>query len=237
MRLLRLFPDFARRFSPLWMIWLLIALVPVSREAAQLHILGTPLAEGYGQPWRQSFGRGREFNGFRAAKAKPRDLNAQLWRFSLMMRGSIEEEEDMRDSMTYVLDPQQAYKPEKLLHEAQAIQKAFPREKWLRSLPVRVMTERLDALSDKERASIGRFPSSSTANSHLSDVGASQIAPVVQNAAKSEPNNAYYALIEAEIWRRNSNPTAMWRALNRAAKCKVFETHDLRIRPRDCARA
>lgn len=237
---LRRFLAFARRFAPLWMIWLLIILVPATREVWQLHTLGSPLVRLYDQSWRQSFGRGREFNGFRAAQKKPRDLKARLWRFSLMMQNLKENSEkeipntdgyDTRDSNSnYIWN---FYAPQKLLGEAQAIEKAFPNEQWLRALAVHVLVARMDAWpAEKNAIQRGVFKKSRPDNEFLdgiSDKSAREFLRVVQNAARFEPENAYYALVEAEIRRQNHDFAAMWNALNRAAKCKVFETHDLEI--------
>lgn len=189
---------FARRFWPLWSVWLLIAAIPVSREVAGVHFLGSPLVSLYDQPWRQSFGRGKEFNGFRAARTHPRDLNARLWRLSLMMKG-LDEDFDQKPS-----------NPQELLREALAIVRAFPQEKWLVALPVRVV-----ALHTKE----------------LFDGGgkvarARQLMPLVQKGALLEPNNAFYPFVEASLWRHAGNRTAAWTAINRASRCREFDSHN-----------
>ncbi len=238
---LRRYLAFARRFLPLWMVWLLVALIPVSREVARLHIVGSPLVRLYDQPWRQSFGRGSEFNGFTEAKDKPRDLNAQLWRFSLQTQGwrAIEKDE-IGDSYFNPNYTAQTYSPPQLLREAQAIERAFSNEKWLRALPVRVVLQRMEQWADEKpnekpdvpqpnaAPSNGPVPASPP-NKPMSDKRTRRLVLLVQNAAKFEPDNAYYALVEAEIWRRNRNSNLMWRALNRAAKCKRFETHGLEV--------
>lgn len=204
---------FALRFWPLWSVWLLIGALPVSREVFGLHFLGSPLVSLYDQPWRKSFGRGQEFDGFRAAKTQPRDLNARLWRFSLMMQGLGEDFD------------QKSYNSQYLLREAEAIGRAFPSEKWLVVLPVRVVASRMEQLFEGGR---NNRPLLAMARTR-------QLMPAVQKAARLEPNNAFYPFVEAQLWRETHNQTAMWEALKRASGCREFDAHTGEIAHRTVA--
>ncbi len=225
---------FLRRFAPFWAIWLLVLAIPATREMWRLHFVGSPLVRLYDQPWRQSFGRGKEFNGFRIARQKPRDLGAQLWSFSLLLRGASEVEEEFDSTIQnrnlynyYSGDPNgsNAQGAKRLLREAKSLQNAFPEQGWLRALPVRVLASEIDGLCDVKPKIAARFAAPS--QSALSPKRALELAQITRNAARFEPRNAYYALVEAEIWRRGHNPKAMWNALGRAAKGQVFDTHEL----------
>ncbi|MBW3636769.1 MAG: hypothetical protein KY445_09950 [Armatimonadetes bacterium] len=219
--LVRRLAAFALRFWPLWGVWLLILAIPVSREVAGVHFLGSPLASLYDQPWRKSFGRGSEFNGFRAARKHPNDLNARLWRLSLMMKG-LDEDFD-----------QKPYKPQELLDEALAIERAFPKEKWLVALPVRVVVTK-DWFDIAGRRPPGP-PFSRGEEQALAGQAVAERRrwmPIVQKAARLEPNNAFYPFVEALLWRRMGNWAAMWGALDRASQCREFDPRNLEIASR-----
>lgn len=196
-------------------MWLLIFVIPVSREVAGLHFLGSPLVRLYDQPWRKSFGRGSEFNGFRAARKNPHDLNARLWRLSLMKKG-LDEDFD-----------QKPYKPQELLREAEAIVRAFPQEKWLAALPVHVIVTKNWFHSGGKRSALPPMPQAQVR------AEARQLMAIVQRGARLEPNNAFYPFIEAALWRRIPHQSSdVWGALNRASQCREFDAHNLEIASR-----
>lgn len=209
---------FALRFWPLWSVWLLIGALPVSREVLRLQALGSPLISFNDRPWSQSFGNRDEFNGFRAAKAHPRDLNARLWRFSLMMQGWGEDAD------------YKTYQPDQLLREANAIRLAFPHEKWLVALPVRL------ALGGGQGSNnTGTVPPPN--GLRPLKLGSSTKPPQwalhwVRQGAALEPNNAFYPLAEAQLWQRSQDEAAARRAVNRAVRCRDFDTHQAQITSR-----
>lgn len=199
---------FARRFAPFWMIWALILALPAAREPLSLQLLGSSVAPIYQTRWLQNFSSTPEFDGFALAKKKPRDLNARLWRFSLMLNGQAagfgEDGEPNR----------KPYSLRELLREVSAIQADFPDQKWLNCLPILNFEPSRDAKTKRWEAL----------------QGPRVLLSLIAKSARDEPRNAYYPLLEAELYLRQNRMGAMWRALNRAAKCQVFETHELEWR-------
>lgn len=197
---------FARRFAPFWLVWLLILALPASREPLKLQLLGSALSPRLSPPWREDAPLDPRFDPFALVKARPRDLNARLWRYCLMLQGQAAgfDKDGERNRAIYA--------PRVLMSEAKAIGAAFPTQRWLVSLPL--------------RAFVAPTPTPRKARKE-GETQAQLSLAILQNAAKTEPNNAFYPLYEARIWRRRGDTGAMWRALHRADGCRVFETHDL----------
>lgn len=201
------FLGFARRFAPFWLVWLVIAALPASREPLRLQLWGSPLTPRLNPPWREDLRPDSRFDAFAAAARNSGDLNARVWRFGQMLEsksGGFDERGEQNG---------RSYRPGELKREARAIRDAFPEQPWLSLLPVRALN----------------FPWAQwrELRQKLPDDRAAEVVSVVREAARLEPGNAFYALLEADVWWQNHNSNAMWRALNRAAGCRTFDTHSL----------
>lgn len=201
------FLAFLGRFWPLWAVWLVVAVVPATREVLRLHTVGSPLVSLYEQPWRLSFGRGLEFDAFKRVKAHPHDLNARLWRFKQWIYGMDEDS----DSKTY--------SSKSLLREANAIRHEFPSERWLVALPVMVIDLRMNGWNSLQ-PTYGNLP---LVPAKL----ARELTAYTRLGARLEPQNAYYPFIEAKLGRLSRNEASVWENLNRAARCTVYDSHEL----------
>lgn len=181
----------------------MIVALPASREVLRMHLLGSSLTRRLNPSWREDLNAAREFDGFAFAKAHPRDFKARVWRYALMREGRAAGfSEDGTPN-------QKTYKPEELLREARAIRGDFKGEKWFQSVILRLQLAAPGNISAK----IGKEK-------------AQYQAALLRQAALAEPGNAYYPLLEANLWRRRGNTGAMWRALNRAAGCSTLDTHE-----------
>jgi hypothetical protein len=100
-------------------------------------------------------------------------------------------------------------------------------------LPVRCIGSNLQAWADtvSQNASVPRAPGSVPApkKTLVSMRRAHELLVFVRRAEKAEPQNAYYPLIEADIWRMAHNEQAMWDAIRRASQCARFDTHSVEI--------
>ena len=203
------FAKFARRFAPLWLVWLAILTLPPAREVLTLQLPGSPLAPQVNLIGRENLPPDPRFDPFQIAAKNPADLNARLWRFSQMLDGVGAGFDKFGEQN------RRAYRPDELLAEADAIGAAFPREKWLASLPLRAL----------------RMNSAVAARPAKIETGAMKTARRewlrrLQIAARAEPNNALYPLLEAGIWRAKHNDGALRAALGRASRCAVLDGHD-----------
>ncbi len=206
---------FARRFAPFWMIWLLIFLLPASRQPLQFQLFGSPFTPNSNPPWAVDERFDSRFDSFALVERSPGDLNARIWRFSQMSQGKNAGFDKMGEQN------RRNYRPEELIAEAEAIQTEFKGEKWLGALSMRVFRAQLSG--------------------NKSALPPQQALEALESAARLEPDNAFYPLIEAEFWRRQHDFPAMWRALNRAATRKTLDTHDLKwaraiVKAHDAAR-
>ncbi len=207
MKSLARFGKFVGRFWPLWLVCVVIGAIPVSRDVARRHLVGS-IYDSYSEfslrsLWRDIFGnRDHDVaNPLPAVSQHPRDLDLALWEALWNSDGFYIRGRDTNYS-----------------RDLNGLVKKFP-DQILAYAPILQNELEIYAWSNSFRQ--GQSPPNSLSNTQLRDLA--------KRARQLEPNNALWPVAQAMSASRRGDNAETLKLLQIAARCPLYDDKTLEI--------